>query len=64
MLHKLRPYYYFMQVFSFDDFDRVIILRGSYDVILVKQDENGEQLNSEATFEVNGVTKKVVGKLS
>lgn len=36
---------------------------GKYSVNLVKEDANGEQLNSKATFEVNGQTKEVVGKL-
>ena len=36
---------------------------GMYDVILIKEDENGEELNSTATFEVNGVTKQVTGHL-
>ena len=36
---------------------------GSYNVTLVKEDKNGEQLNSKATFEVNGQTKEVTGRL-
>ena len=41
-----------------------IQLRGSYDLVLVKEDENGEDLNSTATFEVNGQTKTVTGRLT
>ncbi len=37
---------------------------GEYNLILVKQDENGEQLNSKATFIVNNVEKEVTGKLT
>ena len=37
---------------------------GEYDLILVKEDENGEQLNSTATFIVNDVEKVVTGKLT
>ena len=38
-----------------DDFEKVIIRApGKYDLVLIKEDENGEQLNSTATFEVNG----------
>ena len=36
---------------------------GEYDIVLIKEDKNGKQLNSKATFEVNGVEKDVVGKL-
>ena len=36
---------------------------GKYDLVLVKQDENGEQLNSQATFQVNNETKEVTGRL-
>ena len=36
---------------------------GKYNLVLVKEDENGEQLNSQATFEVNGETKTVTGRL-
>ena len=47
-----------------DDFEKVIIRGpGKYDVILIKEDENGEDLNAKATFEVNGVTKEVTGRL-
>ena len=47
-----------------DDFEKVIVrMPGKYDVILIKEDENGEDLNSKATFEVNGKTKEVVGRL-
>ncbi|MCI8700426.1 MAG: Cys-Gln thioester bond-forming surface protein, partial [Clostridia bacterium] len=37
---------------------------GEYDLVLVKEDENGEQLNSTATFIVNDVEKVVTGKLT
>ena len=37
---------------------------GEYDLILVKQDENGQQLNSTATFTVNNTDKTVTGKLT
>ena len=37
---------------------------GKYNVVLVKEDSTGEQLNSTATFVVNGVTKTVTGKLT
>ena len=53
-----------------DDFEKLIIRRpGNYDLILVKQDENGEDLNSEATFEVTKgenatETLTVVGRLT
>lgn len=51
------------------DIERVKVrTSGEYDVVLVKEDENGEQLNSTATFEVtaNGTTeeKTVTGKLT
>lgn len=38
-------------------------IKGSYDIVLVKEDSQGEQLNSQATFEVNGEEKTVIGKL-
>ena len=50
-----------------DDFEKLVIKKqneGAYNLILVKQDENGEQLNSKATFVVNGVTKEVTGRLT
>ena len=50
-----------------DDFEKLIINKqdeGSYNLVLVKEDANGEQLNSKATFKVNGETKEVVGKLT
>ncbi len=47
-----------------DDFEKVVVRGpGKYDVILIKEDENGEDLNSKATFEVNGETKEVTGRL-
>ena len=50
-----------------DDFEKVKLLKvnpGQYNLILVKQDEDGEQLNSTATFIVNGEQKQVTGKLT
>ena len=41
-----------------------IQLKGQYDLVLVKEDEKGEQLNSRATFEVNGISKTVTGRLT
>ncbi|MCI8759630.1 MAG: Cys-Gln thioester bond-forming surface protein [Clostridia bacterium] len=38
-------------------------IKGNYDIVLVKEDAQGEQLNSQATFEVNGEEKTVIGKL-
>ena len=47
-----------------DDFEKVIVRApGKYDIILIKEDETGEQLNEKATFEVNGETKEVTGYL-
>ena len=49
-----------------DDFEKLKLEKlgeGSYNVVLVKEDASGEQLNSKATFVVNGVTKEVTGKL-
>ncbi|MCI8654690.1 MAG: Cys-Gln thioester bond-forming surface protein [Clostridia bacterium] len=37
---------------------------GKYDLTLIKEDENGEQLNSTATFIVDGVEKTVTGRLT
>ena len=50
-----------------DDFEKLIIRKqseGSYNLVLVKQDANGEQLNSKATFVVNGKTMDVTGRLT
>ena len=49
-----------------DDFEKIIIkaVKGSYNIILVKEDKDGEQLNDTATFEVDGVTKTVTGRLT
>ena len=50
-----------------DDFEKLIIKKqneGSYNLVLVKQDADGEQLNSKATFVVNGETKEVTGRLT
>ncbi len=47
-----------------DDFEKVIVKKpGKYDVILIKEDKDGKQLDSKATFEVNGETKEVTGSL-
>ena len=47
-----------------DDFEKLILKSASYDLVLVKEDSNGEDLNSTATFEVNGVEKTVTGRLT
>lgn len=49
-----------------DDFEKIKIkaIKGSYDIVLVKEDKNGEQLNETATFEVDGVAKQVTGRLT
>ena len=49
-----------------DDFEKIVIkpINGNYNVVLVKEDASGEQLDSKATFKVNGVEKEVVGKLT
>ena len=48
-----------------DDFEKVIVrATGKYDVILVKEDENGEDLESKAIFDVNGESKEVTGRLT
>ena len=39
-------------------------IEGKYNVILVKEDSTGKQLNSTATFVVNGETKTVTGELT
>ena len=47
-----------------DDFEKVIVKKtGKYDVILIKEDKDGKQLDSKATFEVNGEKKEVTGTL-
>ena len=58
--------YYYKGQQDDDDFEKLKLQKlntGSYDIVLVKQDADGEQLNSTATFEVNGETKQVTGKL-
>ena len=49
-----------------DDFEKIILkpIIGLYDIVLVKEDAEGEQLNDTATFEVDGVEKQVTGKLT
>lgn len=49
-----------------DDFEKIHVLspKGKYDIVLVKEDKNGEQLNDTATFEVDGVAKTVKGRLT
>ena len=49
-----------------DDFEKIKIkaVKGSYNIVLVKEDKNGEDLNSTATFEVDGVAKQVTGRLT
>ena len=59
--------YYYKGQQDDDDFEKLIIKKqgeGSYNLVLVKQDANGKQLNSKATFVVNGATKEVTGKLT
>ena len=59
--------YYYKGQQDDDDFEKLIIKKqneGSYNLVLVKQDADGEQLNSKATFVVNGETKEVTGKLT
>ena len=49
-----------------DDFEKLKLekeIEGKYNLVLVKQDADGKQLNSQATFEVNGETKTVTGQL-
>ena len=47
-----------------DDFEKIIVKKpGKYDVILIKEDKDGKQLDSKATFEVNGEKKEVTGTL-
>ncbi len=58
--------YYYKGQQDDDDFEKLIIKKqgeGTYNVVLIKQDANGEQLNSKATFVVNGETKDVTGRL-
>ena len=57
--------YYYKGQQDDDDFEKVILktIKGSYDIVLVKEDADGEQLNETATFEVNGVEKRVTGRL-
>ena len=50
-----------------DDFEKLIINKqnaGSYNLVLVKEDSKGEQLNSKATFTVNNETKDITGRLT
>lgn len=59
--------YYYKGQQDDDDFEKLIIKKqneGSYNLVLVKQDADGEQLNSKATFVVNGETKEVTGRLT
>ena len=58
--------YYYKGQEDDDDFEKVKLEKendGSYNIILVKEDAEGEQLNSKATFEVNGQIKEVTGRL-
>lgn len=58
--------YYYKGQQDDDDFEKLKLPKlntGSYDIVLVKEDANGEQLNSTAIFEVNGETKQVTGRL-
>ena len=50
-----------------DDFEKLILEKqndNSYNIVLVKEDANGADLNSTATFNVNGEEKKVTGRLT
>ena len=57
---------YFIGQEDDDDFEKVVIKPqiGYYDIVLVKEDSQGEQLSETATFEVDGVTKQVTGRLT
>ena len=58
--------YYYKGQEDDDDFEKLKLEKendGSYNIILVKEDANGTQLNSQATFNVNGVEKQVTGRL-
>ena len=59
--------YYYKGQQDDDDFEKLIINKqneGSYNLVLVKEDSKGVQLNSKATFTVNNVTKDVTGRLT
>ena len=59
--------YYYKGQQDDDDFEKLIINKqneGSYNLVLVKEDSKGAQLNSKATFTVNNVTKDVTGRLT
>lgn len=57
--------YYYKGQQDDDDFEKLILKNLSfYNVVLVKEDANGEQLNETATFEVNGRTVTVTGRLT
>lgn len=60
------PESYFVGQEDDDDFEKIVIkpLVGLYDIVLVKEDANGEQLQDTTTFEVDGVEKQVTGKLT
>ena len=58
--------YYYKGQEDDDDFEKVKLEKendGTYNIILVKQDANGVQLDSQATFKVNGQIKQVIGIL-
>ena len=60
------PTYYYKGQEDDDDFEKLILEKeneNSYNIVLVKEDANGKQLDSTATFEVNGATKQVTGRL-
>ncbi len=50
-----------------DDFEKIKLepekKQGKYSIVLVKEDKNGEDLKSTATFEVDGQRKEVTGRL-
>ena len=60
------PTYYYKGQEDDDDFEKLKLEKeneGSYNIYLVKQDANGEDLKSTATFIVNDVEKRVTGRL-
>ena len=60
------PNYYYKGEQDDDDFEKLVLKKqneGIYNVVLIKQDSKGNQLNSQATFDVNGQIKNVTGKL-
>ena len=59
--------YYYKGQQDDDDFEKLIVKKqgeGSYNIVLVKEDASGEQINSTATFDVNGKLQEVTGRLT